>query len=424
MLDTCEHVIAAAAEMAESLLQANPRLHLIATSREPLKAEGEWVYPVPPLAVPAEDAEDDGSSLRYGGVRLFLERARAVEPHFAPEQRQAAMMAAICRRLDGIPLAIELAAARAAALGIEELAARLDDRFNLLAGGRRTALPRHQTLRATLDWSHDLLSEPERMILRRLAVFAGAFSFEAASAVASGPDIRPSEVFDGLANLVTKSLVAADFNDAEARYRLLDTTRAYALEKLDESGERERLLRRHAEYYRDLFERAEAEWETRPAAEWLDDYGWRIDNLRAALDWAFSPGGDASIGVALTAAAVPLWMHLSLLDECRSRAEQALAACDPGEGGDPRREMKLYAALATSSYWALRHIYSSSAPSWARSGLRHSKSRRALMMPTTSCARSGAYVVLSHRGSVDFHVALETGAKVSHAGGEAAEAKR
>ena len=126
-----------------------------------------------------------GSSLRYGGVRLFFERARAVEPHFAPDQRQTAMMAAICRRLDGIPLAIELAAARAAALGIEELAARLDDRFNLLTGGRRTALPRHQTLRATLDWSYELLPEPERMILRRLAVFAGAFSLEAAGAVAS-----------------------------------------------------------------------------------------------------------------------------------------------------------------------------------------------------------------------------------------------
>jgi predicted ATPase len=351
LLDTCEHVVTAAAMMAEWLLQANPRLHVIATSREPLKAEGEWVYPVPPLAVPSEDADNDGTSLQYGGVRLFHERARAVKPRFAPDQRQTAIMAAICRRLDGMPLAIELAAARAATLGIEELLTRIDDRFNLLAGGRRTALPRHQTLRATLDWSHDLLPEPERIILRRLAVFAGTFNFEAASAVASGPDIRPLDVFDGLANLVTKSLVAVDVNDAEGRYRLLDTTRAYALEKLDDHGERERFLRRHAEHYRDLFERAEAEWETRPAAEWLEDYVWHIGNLRAALDWALSSGGDASIGVALTAAAVPLWMHLSLLDECRRRAEQALAACDPDNDGDPRRQMKLYAALASSSYW-------------------------------------------------------------------------
>jgi len=351
LLDTCEHVVAAAAMMTEALLQANLRLHVIATSREPLKAEGEWVYPVPPLAVPGENTDNDGSFLQYGGVRLFLERARAVKPHFAPDQGQTAMMAGICRRLDGMPLAIELAAARAATLGIEELAARIDDRFDLLSGGRRTALPRHQTLRATLDWSHDLLPELERTILHRLAVFAGAFNFEAASAIASGPDIGSLEVLDGLPNLVTKSLVAVDFHDAEVRYRLLDTTRAYALEKLDDNGERERLLRRHAEYYRDLFERAEAEWETRPTVEWLENYVWCIGNLRAALDWAFSPSGDASIGVALTAAAVPLWMHLSLLGECRGRAEQALAACDLGKGGDPRRQMKLYAALASSSYW-------------------------------------------------------------------------
>jgi len=357
LLDTCEHVVAAAALMTESLLQANPRLHVIATSREPLKAEGEWVYPVPPLAVPGEDADNGGSSLQYGGVRLFHERARAVKPHFAPDQRQTAMMAAICRRLDGMPLAIELAAARTATLGIDELAARIDDRFNLLAGGRRTALPRHQTLRATLDWSHELLPEPERIILRRLAVFAGAFNLDAASSVASGPDIRSLDVFDGLANLVTKSLVAVDSNDAEGRYRLLDTMRAYALEKLDDNGERERLLRRHAEHYRDLFERAEAEWETRPTAEWLEDYVWLIGNLRAALDWAFSPGGDAAIGVALTTAAVPLWMHLSLLDECRRRAEQSLAACDAGTGGDPRRRMKLYAAFASSSYWGAASMH-------------------------------------------------------------------
>jgi len=357
LLDTCEHVVEAVAMMTELLVQANPRLHVIATSREPLKAEGEWLYPVPPLAVPDEDTDNDGSFLQYGGVRLFLERARAVNPHVAPDQRQTAMMAAICRRLDGMPLAIELAAARAATLGIEELAARIDDRFNLLAGGRRTAMPRHQTLRATLDWSHDLLPEPERIILRRLAVFAGAFNFEAASAITSGPDIRPSDVFDGLANLVMKSLVAVDFDDAGARYCLLDTTRAYALEKLDGSGERERLLCHHAEHYRDLFERAEAEWDTRPTAEWLENYVWCIGNLRAALDWAFSPAGDASLGVALTVAAVPLWMHLSLLGECRGRAEQALAACDQGKGGDPRRQMKLYAALASSSYWGAASMH-------------------------------------------------------------------
>jgi predicted ATPase/DNA-binding winged helix-turn-helix (wHTH) protein len=347
VLDTCEHVIAAAAAMVEAVLRASSALHIIATSREPLRVEGEWVYPVPPLAVPAEDVAVEDTPLRYGAVRLFLERVRAAEPHFAPDRRSAMMIAAICRRLDGIPLAIEFAAARAASLGIAELAARLDDRFHVLTGGRRTALPRHQTLRAALDWSFELLSGPERVILRRLTVFAGAFSLEAATQVAAISEILPSEGVDGLLNLVSKSLVSAE-EGAVVRYRLLDTTRAYGLQKLTESGELETVARRHAEYYRDLFERAETESQVRPAAEWLSDYGRRIDNLRAALDWAFSPSGDAAIGVALTAAAVPLWMQLSLLEECRGRVERALAALDSMAAPNPRREMLLQAALANA----------------------------------------------------------------------------
>jgi predicted ATPase len=258
------------------------------------------------------------------------------------------VIAAICRRLDGIPLAIELAAARGGALGIEALAAGLDDRFRLLTGGRRMALPRHQTMRATLDWSYELLSEPERVILRRLAIFAGVFRLEAASAVVASPELPQSEVVEGLTNLIAKSLVAAEVDGRVARYRLLDTTRAYAIEKLGESGERERIARCHAGYYRDVSERAEAEWETRPTAEWAADYGPHIDDMRAALDWAFSPDGDASIGVGLTAAAVPLWIHLSLLDECRGRAEQALTSLAAGMNRDARREMKLHTALGAS----------------------------------------------------------------------------
>jgi predicted ATPase/DNA-binding winged helix-turn-helix (wHTH) protein len=344
VLDTCEHVIAAATAMAEAMLRAGLAVRIIALSREPLRAEGEQIYPVPPLGVPAAEGEDPW---QYGAVQLFVERARAAGPHFAPD-RVVAMIAAICRRLDGIPLAIELAAARAAAFGIEELSARLDDRFQLLTGGRRTALPRHQTLRATFDWSYELLAEPERVILRRLAVFAGVFSLEAACAVAASPEAAPSEVVDGVSSLVAKSLVAAEIDSAIARYRLLDTTRAYALEKLGDSGELEAIARHHAEYYRDLCDRAEAEWEAQPAAKQLADYGRQIDNLRAALDWAFSPGGDASIGVALTAAVVPLWMHLSLMEECRGRVERALAAIAAGAGRDARREMQLHTALAAS----------------------------------------------------------------------------
>jgi predicted ATPase len=260
-------------------------------------------------------------------------------------------IAAICRRVDGIPLAIELAAARATTLGIEELAGRLDDRLTLLTGGRRTALPRHQTLEATLDWSHTLLSEVERAVFRRLSIFAGAFGLQAVIAVSTEPGLPPPQVIDGLSGLVAKSLVAVETGSTGRRYRLLDTTRAYAFDKLDGSGERQAVARRHAEHYRGVFEQAEAEWKTRPGAEWVADYGSQVDNLRCALDWAFSPEGDSSIGVALTAATTPLWMRLSLVAECYSRAEKALAVIGADEDRDLRHEMKVQAALAISLYY-------------------------------------------------------------------------
>jgi len=350
VMDTCEHVIDDAAAMTEAMLAAGSAPYIIATSREPLRAGGEWVYPVQPLAVPAVDVAADDDPLRYGAVRLFIERARAAEPHFAPDRRLIAIIPAICRRLDGIPLAIELAAARASALGIETLAARLDDRFHLLTGGRRTALPRHQTLRATLDWSYELLTEPERVVLRRLSIFAGGFALQSASAVVADDETAAPEVVDCVASLVTKSLVTVDAGVVRVRYRLLETTRAYALEKLAEAGEFDTAARRHATQYLDLFGSAEAEAElqTRSTDEWLEEFRPRIDNLRTALDWAFSPGGDTAIGVALTAAGVPLWMQLSLMEECRSRVEQALTVLAPDSDRDPRSRMKLFAALAAS----------------------------------------------------------------------------
>ncbi len=344
LLDTCEHVVGAVAAMAEELLRAGPAVHLIATSRESLRAEGEWIYPVLPLAVPAEDAPDD-DPLRYGAVRLFIERARAVEPHFATSPQDLAAIAAICRRVDGIPLAIELAAARTASLSVKQLVDHLQDSFHLLTGGRRTALPRHQTLRATLDWSYELLPEPERVVFRRLGVFSGTFSLEAAVAVVASPGMAPGQVMESLSELVAKSLVVTEL-DRVAHYRLLDTARIYGREQLAESGEPDQMARRHAEYYRDLFERAEAERETRPTAEWLAEYGQKLDNLRVALDWGFSPGGDPSIAASLTAAAVPLWMQSSLVEELRRRVGQALDAVSAEP--DARRDMKLHAALGAS----------------------------------------------------------------------------
>jgi predicted ATPase len=334
--------------MVQALLRASPAARVIATSREPLRAEGEWIYPVPPLAVPTERNPDSEDPLRYGAVRLFVERVRAADSSFSPDARAVVAIAGICRRLDGIPLAIELAAARAATLGIEGVAVRLDDRFQLLTSGRRTAMPRHQTLRATLDWSFELLTETERTILCRLAIFPGGFTLPAASAVAATDEIMASEVVDWVASLVTKSLLTVDAGGERIRYGLLETTRAYALEKLVQDGAFDAVARCHAEYYLDVFEDAETEVETRPTDEWLADYGSRIDNVRTALDWAFSPGGEASIGVALTAAAVPVWMHLSLMEECRGRAQRALAAIAAGVGRDARREMQLNAALTAS----------------------------------------------------------------------------
>ena len=348
VIDNCEHVIEAAAGMAEALLRGTPSVSVLATSREPLRASGEYVHRVPPLDLPAEDNDDMEDILRYGAVRLFVSRARATEPRFVAEGRVAAATAAICQRLDGIPLAIELAATRVVGFGVDGVAARLDDRFRLLTGGSRTALPRHQTMRATLDWSYELLSEPERITLQRLAVFAGSFSLEAATAIVANPDLPVSQVPECVAGLVGRSLVSTLPGKLSMQYRLLETTRAYALEKLTESGESQPVARRHAEYFRDLLERAEAEWEIRPTAEWLDAYARHTDNMRAALDWAFSSSGDAAVGVALTVAAVPLWFQQSLMLECRGRVERALASLERGSARGDRREMQLFAALGVS----------------------------------------------------------------------------
>jgi predicted ATPase/DNA-binding winged helix-turn-helix (wHTH) protein len=365
VLDSCERVVEAAAAVAEEVFKHAPRVHLLATSREPLRAEGEHVYRLPPLAIPpSSPGLTANDALRFSAVQLFVERAAASLDGFELSDANAAVVADICRRLDGIALAIELAAGRVDAFGVEGLAARLDDRFRLLTLGRRTALPRHQTLRATLDWSSELLPESERVILRRLAVFAAGFTPESASTVTAGTDFAPSDVVELVANLVAKSLVTADVGGAAIHYRLLETTRAYALDQLSKSNELEPTARRHAEYHRDVFERAEAEWQTTPTSDWLAVYLTQIDNMRGALDWAFSPSGDREIGVALTVAAVPLWFQLSLMDECRSRVERALATFDPEASHRTRRDMKLFAALATAMVFTNRGAQSEIHAAW------------------------------------------------------------
>jgi predicted ATPase/DNA-binding winged helix-turn-helix (wHTH) protein len=304
VLDNCEHVVDAAAQMAAALLRANPAARVITTSRDPLRVEGERIFRVPPLAVPRERRSDSEPLLRYGAVRLFVERARAAEPRVSPDER---VVAAICRRLDGNPLAIELAAARAATLGVEEVASRLDDRFDLLCGGKRTALPRQRTLRASFDWSYGLLPEIEKLVLRRLSVFAGGFTLQAAGRVAASTELGWADVVDCVANLVGKSLIAADAGASDVHYRLSETTRIYALGKLSESGERGDVARRHAEYHRDLFPRATADAETQPTPE-------STLNIDLPVGVRYRPGhllGDVAGATASRGAAEgsPQWRH-------------------------------------------------------------------------------------------------------------------
>jgi predicted ATPase/DNA-binding winged helix-turn-helix (wHTH) protein len=350
LLDNCEHVIDAAASFAAAVLTGAPGVKILATSREPLGVAGERGYRLGPLGSPPRSPRlTAAEAAAFPAVQLFVERVTAIVDDFALTDGNAPLIGEICRRLDGLPLAIEFAAPRVEVLGVEGLAARLTDSLPLLGAGRRTAMPRHRTMRAVVDWSYGLLTEDERLFFRALGAFTGGFTVEAAAAVVMNAANQRLNAIDRLADLVAKSLVAADVGGTEPRFRLLDTTRAYVIEKLDKSGERERIARCHAEYYRNLFERAEAEAGARSTGEWLADYAPEIDNLRAALDWAFSPGGDGSIGVALTAAAVPLWVRLSLLQERGSRAKQALGALETGGTRDPREEMRLYAALGAST---------------------------------------------------------------------------
>ena len=256
VLDDCERVVQAAAALAETLLQAAPGIAILATSREALRADGEWVQRLPSLAVPPKsESLSAADALTFAAVQLFNERAMAGMHGFTLADDDVPIAVDICRRLDGIPLAIELAAARVDVYGLKGLAALINDRLLLAAQGRRTAQPRHQTLRAMLDWSYDLLSETEAAVLRRLALFTDEFSLDAAMVVAG--DVAGAQLTDHLASLIRKSLIVADLAGEVTRYRLLVTTRLYASEKLRAAGEDRDAARRHAEYYRRLVERAD-----------------------------------------------------------------------------------------------------------------------------------------------------------------------
>ncbi len=346
LLDNCEHVIDAAAALAERLLGAAPGLRILATSREPLAAAGEWIYRLAGLEAPSADGKPSlQQALAYPAVQLFVERSLASADASLMSEANCASIAHLCRRLDGMPLAIELAAGCMESLGPQGLAERLDQLFELLTRGRRSALPRQRTLQALLDWSYRLLSEPERIVLRRLSVFRAGFSVAAAAAVASCARVSPVEVVECLIGLAAKSLLAQEARGDEILHRLLYTTRTYAAARLAEHGEHEAIARRHAEYMRDLLEGTVDHAGPLQPAAWNALYGHLMDDVRSALAWADSRNGDATIGGALAVAAYLPMCGNGRLDEYRKLVELAIAGMAALDPPQPERELQLYTAL-------------------------------------------------------------------------------
>ena len=348
IFDSCERLIEKIADIAGHIIQNAPDIYILATSREALHVPGEHVLHLCPLDCPPEQQGLTASEvIAYPAVRLFAERVSARRGEFSLRDDEAPMVAEICRKLDGIPLAIELAAGRAAVFGVANTVARLGSRLDLLKFGRRTANPRHQTLIATLDWSHDHLSEIERVLLRRVAIFVGHFKLEAALAVAAEEGIDGAEIAEALGNLVNKSLVWVWASPRGPCYQLLDTTRAYALEKLAISGEQDSIAERHASFSIQMLEGNPGNLfdleSTEAAADTVRDH---LGNIRAALEWSFGSSGKDSIAIKMAAASAQVFLAMSFFLECRGWMERAIdrmaADCDP------RDQMEIHASLALS----------------------------------------------------------------------------
>lgn len=347
VLDNCEHVVEAVATLAERIFQEAPGVHILATSREALRVEGEHAFWLAALESPPADGSVRAvEAVGYPAVALFMDRAAASGSHLELTDDDVAVVAAICGRLDGIPLAIEFAAARVGLHGLVGTAELLKTRFGLQLPGRRTAVPRHQTLHALLDWSYGLLSSAEQLVLRRLAVFVGPFNLDAAHAIACDSALDAAQVIGALEGLVAKSLVSATTPGGATRYRLLETTRVYAQEKLDESSEKAAIARRHATYFASSL----------AALEDVAEMSEHLGNMRAALEWAFGSGGESAEvrapAVALAASAVPIFLELSLLLECYKWSAAGLERLDSTTRGS-EQEMVLQEALAESATWAL-----------------------------------------------------------------------
>jgi predicted ATPase len=354
IFDNCEHVLDVVARLTDAIIRNCPKVLLLTTSRQALGIGGEVVYRLPSLAIPEKIVGlQTSDALRYGSVALFVDRAKAADTRFSLKDDNAAIVADVCRRLDGIPLAIELAAARVKVLSIPNLAQRLNDRFKILTGGSRTALPRQKTLSALIDWSYDLLTPQEKTLFTRVGIFAGSFSLGAAAAVCAAEGIDEGQILDCVSSLTDKSLVVADTSRTQERYRLLESTRAYALEKLAESGERESRARRHAEYFRDQAQAADLRYGTESTAAWLMSVELEIDNYRAVLEWALTDGHDTELGGAVAGALQRLWIADGLIVEGRYWIARAQTCLD--ESAHPKVAARMWLALGVLSDGKRKH---------------------------------------------------------------------
>jgi predicted ATPase/DNA-binding winged helix-turn-helix (wHTH) protein len=343
VLDSCEHIIDAAASCADRILADAAGVKLLTTSREPLLLKGERVRRLPGLGTPPSSSQLNAEdALAFPAIQLFVDRATDRLESFKLSDAEASTVGDICRRLDGLALAIELAATRIEAFGVNGLLKQLDDRFHLLVG-RRAGPERHRTLIATLEWSYGLLSAGEAAVLRAVSVFAGVFDVDGASAVSN---VAPAEVVESLAQLAAKSLLATDIDADGIAYRLLETTRSYCLERLQASGEDQEVRRRHAEHICAVLDQAASEWTQRPAHEWGAAYRGVLDDLRGALAWTGQDAANRSLLIRLTVAGSLLWNHFSLTEECRVHAAQAVKELDAAELAGTAFEMRLQVSLA------------------------------------------------------------------------------
>jgi non-specific serine/threonine protein kinase len=372
VLDNCEHLVEVCASLAESLLSACPQVQILATSRERLNVEGEHVWRVPslmspdPKALPVAEKDLSAVVMEYDAARLFVERATTQQAEFRLSGGNAVSVAAVCHRLDGIPLALELAAARVRVLSVDEIAAHLDDRFRLLVGGSRTAPSRQQTLRALLDWSYELLNAQERILLHRLSVFAGGWRLRAAEAICSGEGIEDREVLDLLTSLVDKSLVFVEEREGETRYRLLETVRQYAWERLEATGEAMVVRNRHLDFCLALAEEVEPYLHGPEQRTWLQSIESEHDNLRAALDWSQMQAELRHKGLRLAGALAWFWHLHNYLSEGRNRLEGLLGSLPPETTPVRAKALQGAGRLAfyLSDYTAARSLLEQSITLW------------------------------------------------------------